>query len=207
MRPLALSRITALAISAAITLGAAGPALADDHHTPRTTAPSVQAPLPGAAALLARTEALGQVSSVPAPVTDLLETVLRADGGQIPVADAEALRAEVETAVEAAKAAAPATSPASRAAPADVVTDALAAIEKAVADLLASVTSGNPLGVIPTVTGTLTSLIDLVLGLLGGGLPATPALPAAPSLPAAAEVPATPTVTTPGLPATPLPAG
>lgn len=238
MRPLALSRITALAISAVITLGTAGPALADEHHPSRISAPTALAPLPDAAALLKQADALGNMSSVTTPVTDLLEAVLKADGGQIPAADATALKDKITAAVEAAKGTAPAPLPetpaaeapavqtpaeapavqapalpvavggakAAKAAPADIVTDALATVEKAVAGLLAAVTSGDATGVVPQVTATLTSLVNLVVAtVLGSGLPAADlaGLPTLPTLPVEApELPVDPPV---GLPAAPLP--
>ncbi|MEU4271990.1 hypothetical protein [Streptomyces sp. NPDC026092] len=245
MRPLALSRLTALAISAAITLGTAGPALADDHRPSRITAPAARAPLPDAAALLAQTKALGDMSSVTAPVTELLAAVLAADDGQLPAADAEALKAKITAAIDAAKgtvpapaveaptvaapavqapaAAAPAAvapgvqapalplaAGAAKAAPVDIVADALATIEKAVAGLLAAVTSGDATGVVPQVTATLTSLVNLVVAtVLGTGLPAPDlaGLPALPALPI--EVPELPVDPPVELPVTPpvLPAG
>ncbi|MEU9704599.1 hypothetical protein [Streptomyces sp. NPDC047981] len=237
MRPLALSRITALAISAAITLGTAGPALADDHRPSRVTAPAAQVPLPNAAALLAQTKALGSMSSVTAPVTELLEAVLKADNGQLPAADAEALKTKIAAAIAEAKGTVPAPLPETpaveapavqapavpapavqtptlpvgaagaryvKAAPADIVADALATVEKAVAALLAAVTSGNAAGVVPQVTATLTALVNVVVAtVLGSGLPAPDlaGLPALPTLPV--EVPEVPVDPPVELPVTP----
>ncbi|WP_234285471.1 hypothetical protein [Streptomyces venezuelae] len=193
MRPLATRRITALAISAAITLGTAGPAFADEHRPSTAAARAARAPLPNAAALLSQTEALGELGSVITPVTDLLTATLKADSGQLPAADAEALKAKIAAAVDQAKAAAPA----------DVVTDALATVEKAVAGLLAAVTSGDAGGVVPQVTATLTSLVNLAVAtVLGSGLPAPDlaGLPQLPSLPVAVpELPVDP----PALPVDP----
>ncbi|MGW2016339.1 hypothetical protein [Streptomyces sp. NPDC001927] len=246
MRPLALSRLTALAISAAITLGTAGPALADDHRPSRITAPAAQAPLPDAAALLAQTKALGDMSSVTAPVTELLEAVLAADNGQLPAADAEAFKTKITAAIDAAKGTVPAPLPATPAvqaptvaapavqapavaapaapapgvqapalpvaagaakvapaAPVDIVADALATVEKAVAALLAAVTSGDATGVVTQVTATLTSLVNVVVAtVLGAGLPA-PDLAGLPTLPALpVEVPELPVDPPIGLPVT-----
>ncbi|WP_435974319.1 hypothetical protein [Streptomyces sp. Qhu_M48] len=240
MRPLATRRITALAISAVITLGTAGPAVAGEHHPSTAADRAARAPLPDAAALLTQAEALGGLGSVTTPVTDLVKAALKADEGQIPATDAEALKAEIAAAVEQAKATAPAplpdapatppatdlpvappaglpvTPPAAdlpveaptlpvkppvglpvtagakaawageAAAPADVVDDALATVEKAVAALLAAVTSGDAGGVVPQVTATLTSLVNLAVAtVLGSGLPAPDlaGLPALPTLP------------------------
>lgn len=192
------------------------------------------------------------------PVTELVTAALKADEGQLPAADAEALKAKIAAAVDEAKAAAPAplpdapvtppstdlpvTPPAElpvtppavetpvdlpakppveapalpvkppvglpvaagakaawagkTAAPADVVDDALATVEKAVAALLAAVTSGNAGGVVPQVTATLTSLVNLAVAtVLGSGLPAPDlaGLPSLPSLPVTApELPVDP---------------
>ncbi|MFF5918276.1 hypothetical protein ACFY8C_08020 [Streptomyces flavochromogenes] len=289
MRPLATRRITALAISAVITLGTAGPAFADEHHPSTAAERAARAPLPDAAALLTQAEELGDLGSVTTPVTELVTAALKADSGQLPAADAEALKAKIAAAVEEAKATAPAPLPATpvtppsadlpvtppsadlpvtppaaelpvtppavetpvelpatppveapalpvkppvtlpvaadakaawagkAAAPADVVGDALATVEKAVAALLAAVTSGDAGGVVPQVTATLTSLVNLAVAtVLGSGLPAPDlaGLPALPTLPVTApelpvdppELPVDPPVDVPELPvAAPLP--
>ncbi|MGW6392801.1 hypothetical protein ACWFR1_20325 [Streptomyces sp. NPDC055103] len=268
MRPLATRRFTALAISAAITLGAAGPAAAGEHHPSSAADRAAHAPLPEAAALLPQAEALGDLGAVTAPVAELVTAALKADAGQLPAADADALKKKIAAAVEQAKDAAPAPLPetpapdvpapdlpapdlpapdlpapdlpapdlpapdlptpdlpvtppavetpvglpakppvtlpvaagakaaAGSAAPADVVDDALATVEKAVADLLAAVTSGDAAGVVPQVTATLTSLVNLAVAtVLGSGLPAPnlAGLPALPALPVTApELPVDP---------------
>ncbi|MFJ2936399.1 hypothetical protein ACIO8G_27025 [Streptomyces sp. NPDC087219] len=295
MRPLATRRITALAISAVITLGTAGPAMADERHPSTAAERAARAPLPGAAALLTQAEALGDLGSVTTPVTELVTAALKADSGQLPAADAETLKAKIAAAVEEAKATAPAplpdtpvtppstdlpvtppstdlpvtppstdlpatppaaelpvTPPAAEtpvelpatppveapalpvnppvtlpvaadakaawagkaAAPADVVDDALATVEKAVAALLAAVTSGDATGVVPQVTATLTSLVNLAVAtVLGSGLPAPDlaGLPTLPTLPVTApelpvdppELPVDPPADVPELPVTP----
>ncbi|MFF9338592.1 hypothetical protein ACF1CG_02325 [Streptomyces sp. NPDC014773] len=277
MRPLASRRLTALAISAAITLGTAGPAVAGEHRPSPAADRAAHAPLPDAAALLAQTEALADVGGVTTPVTELVTAALKADGGQVPAADAESLKARIQAAVDRAKETAPAPVPetpalpeapvappaaeapvtppaveapvtppaveapvappaaetpaglpvkppvtlpvaagaaaveARKAAPADLVDDALASVEKAVAGLLAAVTSGDAAGVAPQVTATLTSLVNLAVAtVLGSGLPAPdlaglPALPAlpveAPELPV--DAPVKPPVSAPELPVKP----
>ncbi|MEU8759816.1 hypothetical protein [Streptomyces sp. NPDC048659] len=283
MRPHAVPRLTALAISAVLTLGTAGPAFADEARPalPATLAGG-RAPLPDAAALLAQAEALGDLGSVSTPVTELITAALKVDGGQLPAADADALKKKIDTAVDAAKEAAPAPVPEApvpgtpavdppppaaptpatglpavptpatglpavptpaaglpaaglpavappaaglpavgapaglpvtagvrAAAPADVVADALAGVQTAVAGLLAAVTSGDAGKVVPQVTSALTSLVNLAVAtVLGGGLPAPdlaglPALPslAAPALPV--EAPVKPPVDTGALPIKP----
>ncbi|MFB7276585.1 hypothetical protein ACFCZV_05710 [Streptomyces hydrogenans] len=288
MRPLASRRLTALAISAAITLGTAGPAVAGELHPSSAADRAAHAPLPDAAALLTQTKALADVGGVTTPVTELVTAALEADGGQVPAADAESLKARIQAAVDRAKETAPAPVPetpalpeppvtppavdtpvtppavdapvappaadapltppavdtpvappaveapvvppavetpaglpvkppvtlpvaagaaavkAGRAAPADLVDDALATVEKAVAGLLAAVTSGDAAGVVPQVTATLTSLVNLAVAtVLGSGLPAPdlaglPALPALPVEPP--ELPVDPPVEAPELP-------
>ncbi|WP_137993661.1 hypothetical protein [Streptomyces vilmorinianum] len=244
MRPLASSRLTVLAISAAITFGTAAPAVADVHEPSRAASVTARAPLPDATALLAQAEALGKLGSVLDPVTELLAAALKADDGQLPAADVEALKAKITSAIDAAKGAAPVPAPETpaveapaveapaveapaveapaveapavqapaveapaveapalpvsapaaagaksavgKAAPADLVGDALATVEKAVAGLLAAVTSGDAAGVVPQVTATLTSLVNMVVAtVLGSGLPAPDlaGLPALPALP------------------------
>ncbi|GGY80028.1 hypothetical protein GCM10010363_71250 [Streptomyces omiyaensis] len=278
MRPLASPRLTVLAISAALTLGTAGPAVADRLHPSSAADRAARAPLPDAAALLAQAEALGDVGGVTTPVTALVTAALEADGGQVPATDADALGARIRAAVERAKETAPAplpetpaapalpvappvdapavppavevpatppaadvpvTPPAAEApvvppavevpaglpakppvtlpvaagakaakpaaaAPADLVDDALASVEKAVAGLLAAVTSGEAGGVAPQVTATLTSLVNLAVAtVLGSGLPAPdlPGLPALPPLPVEVpQLPVDPPVEAPELP-------
>ncbi|MFI8510874.1 hypothetical protein ACIGHB_07045 [Streptomyces sp. NPDC085460] len=298
MRPLASRRLTALAISAALSLGMAGPAVADQLHPSAAADRAAHAPLPDAAALLAQTKALGDVGGVTTPVTELVTAALKADDGQVPAADAMALKAKIETAVEQAKATAPAPLPetpaapeapivppaaeapvtppaveapvtppaveapvtppvgetpvtppaaetpvtppaveapvtppavevpaelpvtppvalpvaagarATQAAPADLVDDALASVEKAVADLVAAATSGDAAGVVPQVTAALTSLVNLAVAtVLGSGLPAPDlaGLPALPSLPVEApELPVEPPAEVPALPELPV---
>ncbi|MET9676891.1 hypothetical protein ABZY68_27925 [Streptomyces sp. NPDC006482] len=291
MRPLATRRLTALAISAVITLGAAGPAAAGEHHPSSAADRAARAPLPEAAALLTQAQALGELGAVTTPVTELVTAALKADAGQLPAADADALKAKIAAAVEQAKGTAPAPLPETpapdlpapdlpapdlpapdlpapdlpapelpapdlpapdlpapdlpapelpapdlpvtppavetpvglpvkppvtlpvmagakaadtgRAAPADIVDDALATVEKAVAGLLAAVTSGDAGGVVPQVTATLTSLVNLAVAtVLGSGLPAPDlaGLPALPALPVAVpELPVEP----PALPVDP----
>ncbi|MFF7437667.1 hypothetical protein [Streptomyces sp. NPDC008122] len=282
MRPLAIRRLTALAISAAISLGTAGPAFAGEHHPSPAADRAAHAPVPDTAALLAQAQSLGGLGSVTTPVTELVTAALKADSGRLPAADVEAFKAKIAAAVEEAKATAaapdgpapqlpatppspdlpvaapvippaaelPATPPAAelpgtppaaelpvtppaaelpvepsaglpvaagaasaagKAAPADVVSDALASVEKAVAGLLAAVASGDAGGVVPQVTSTLTSLVDLAVStVLGSGLPAPDlaGLPTLPQLPVTApELPVEPPVAAPELPvAPPLPA-
>ncbi|MFJ3665253.1 hypothetical protein ACIPSE_02240 [Streptomyces sp. NPDC090106] len=60
----------------------------------------------------------------------------------------------------------------SKAPSADAVGDALGALQKAVTDLLAAATGGDPAKVVPAAQGVLTSLVSAIVAiLLGGGLP------------------------------------
>ncbi|WP_225799441.1 hypothetical protein [Streptomyces sp. NK15101] len=208
MRPLATRHLTALAISAALTLGTAGPAFAGEHHPSSTADRVAHAPLPDVTDLPAQAEALGGLGSVATPVTELVTAALEADSGRLSAADAEAFKAEIATAVDQAKATAPAFLPDAPAAPelptapVDVVSDTLGSVEKAVAALLSTLTSGVG-GVVPQVTSTLSSLLNLVLGPVLGGLPA-PDAATAPTLPATApELPVKPPATVPELPVKP----
>ncbi|MFJ4909110.1 hypothetical protein ACIQCR_29185 [Streptomyces sp. NPDC093249] len=81
VRPLAARRPTALAISAVVTLGTAGPALAVAHHPSPAAERAARAPLPGTAALLDRADALGKPGSVTTPVTELVEAAPEAGPG------------------------------------------------------------------------------------------------------------------------------
>ncbi|WP_432156637.1 MULTISPECIES: hypothetical protein [unclassified Streptomyces] len=215
-----------------------------------------RAPVPGADALSSRSRTLGDLGSVLTPVTELLDTVLKADNGQLTPEQATRLGDAVKTAVAGMAAAPAVTLPqtrtpalpqtpalpalpelpalpavpavpplplpavksgqaddkadARRAASADVQDDAIAAVQKAVGELLAAATSGDVGKVVPSATGVINSLVDLVAAtLLGAGLPAADmtGLPELASLPAdAASLPA---AETPSLPAEvpALPAG
>ena len=75
-----------------------------------------RAPVPGADALLAQVKGLGDLGGVLAPVTDLLNAVLKADNGQLSAEEATKLGDAVKDAIAKATAAAPAV-PAAPAAP------------------------------------------------------------------------------------------
>ncbi|MFE7517691.1 hypothetical protein ACFU8I_41670 [Streptomyces sp. NPDC057540] len=231
MRPLATRRLTALAISAALALGTAGPAFAGEHHPPTAAERAARTPLPDATAPPTLADAPDAPGSVNTSVTELVAAALTSGSGRPSAADVEAFKAKIAAAVEEAKATAPAPLPDTPAPetpaaapsadlpvapPAGVVDGALASVGKAVTALLAAVTSGAAGGVVPQVTSTLTSLVDqAVAAVLGGGppapglagLPALPALPAAvPEPPVAApELPVTPPVAASDLPVEPPP--
>ncbi|WP_416963670.1 hypothetical protein [Streptomyces sp. Agncl-13] len=207
---------------------------ADNDSARKHVHAASSAPVPGADALLAQVKGLGDVGGVLTPVTDLLTQALKADNGQLSADQAKTLGDAVTAAIAKVTAAAPAAPavpavpaapavpavpavPAAPAlpslksgddskaeAPADLAGDALASLQKAVATLLAAVTSGDVAGVVPAVTGVVTGLVNVVAAtLLGGGLPAPslPGLPALPSLPSTSALPAVPAV--PAVPALP----
>ncbi|MDQ0990992.1 hypothetical protein [Streptomyces sp. V3I7] len=198
MRGLPAGRLASTALCATVLVGAAVPAaVAADSARERTHAAS-RAPVPGADALLAQVATLGALGTVLQPVTDLLDQALK--NGQLAPAAAQKFVDAVKTAIEkitAAPPAAPETSAitppsmsAVEAAPAtgagslpgqgdakapaagDLQGDVLADLQKSVESLLQAVTSGDTGLVLPTATGVVTGLVDLVAAtLLGGGLP------------------------------------
>ncbi|MFF3769270.1 hypothetical protein [Streptomyces sp. NPDC002232] len=188
MRLLATRRLTVLAISAALTLGTAGSAVAGEHP-PSTAADRAEpAPVPGAAALPARADVLGDLGSVTASVSELVAAARKAPTGGLSEADVETFKAKIATAVAAAKATAATPLPATAATPLPN-TAATPLPDTSVAALLASVASGAADGMVPQVASTVTSLVDQVVAtVLGGGLPAVPAAPPA----TATELPVTP---------------
>ncbi|MFG2571285.1 hypothetical protein [Streptomyces sp. NPDC048481] len=218
MRGLPVRRIASTALCASLVLGLAAPAaMAADGATARErVAAASDAPVPGSAALLAQGKGLGDLSTVLAPVTQTLTTVLKADDGRLTPGEATRLGDAVKTAVAkitaetAVAPAAPAAVPPALAkgtddsgakAAADPVSDALAAVQKALDDLLQAATSLDVGQVASAVTGVLGSLLDLLSSTLNGldlSLPSVPSLPSLPGLPAeAAQAPATPALPPP----------
>ncbi|MFE3169346.1 hypothetical protein [Streptomyces sp. NPDC059224] len=118
MRALPARRLASTALCALLLAGTTGPAaVAADSAHERTHAKS-QAPVPGADALLAQVESLGNLGTVLKPVTDLLDTVLAADDGQLTPDQATQLGDAVKAAIAQVTAAAPAPAPAVPATPA-----------------------------------------------------------------------------------------
>ncbi|MFD8423486.1 hypothetical protein [Streptomyces sp. NPDC059668] len=127
MRVLPARRIASSALCATLLLGIAGPAAVaagSDSARGRTHA---AAPVPGADALLAQVQSLANISGVLAPVTDLLNAALKADGGQLPAADATKLAQAVKDAIAKATATLPAV-PAAPSVPTLPSTPALPAV-------------------------------------------------------------------------------
>ncbi|OKJ67888.1 hypothetical protein AMK29_07450 [Streptomyces sp. CB02261] len=204
MRPQAPLRLTVLAASAALTLGWAGPAAADAHKPPHASTVAAQAPLGRTAALPAGLGDLGKaVSAAVAELIASIKadgrlTTAASEAFDAKIAQAvEAAKADAMAplpttavpdlpvpdtpAVAPPKAEAPAAATvvarpvAAEAAPADLLGDAGATVQKAVADL-----------------------VDLIVSTLLGGLTAIdlPALPALPDVPALPTPPALPTLPT-----------
>lgn len=205
-------RIAAPALCATLLVGTAGPAaVAAGPARGSTPAASRGAPVPGADALPAQVESLGELGGVLTPVTALLDAVLKADNGRLPADRARKLVAAVNDAIAKVTAQA-ATMPAATApvappdsaptspvkppspsrqgahgtatpAPRDLEGDALAGLRKALDTLSAAVTSGDASRVVPAVTGVLTAVVDFLAATLqDSGLPA-PDLPGPPTPP------------------------
>ncbi|MGW2958077.1 hypothetical protein ACWDGI_06250 [Streptomyces sp. NPDC001220] len=118
MRALPARRLASTALCALLLAGITGPAaVAADSAHERTHAMS-QAPVPGADALLAQVKSLGNLGTVLKPVTDLLNTVLAADNGQLTPDQATQLGDAVKAAIAQVTAAAPAPAPTVPATPA-----------------------------------------------------------------------------------------
>jgi hypothetical protein len=112
MRGLPVRRIASTALCATLALGIAAPtALAADGDAARERTHAVsRAPVPGVDALLNQVSGLGHLGTVLTPVTDLLNTVLKADNGRLTPEQATQLGNAVKEALAKIAAAAPATS-------------------------------------------------------------------------------------------------
>lgn len=171
MRGLSTRRIASTALCAALLTAITGPvAVAADSARGRSHAAS-HAPASGADALLARVETSGKLGRALPPVTDLLNTALTADNGQLSAAEATRL-------VNSAKQAVAAMTPKANANPQakDAVSDALAALQEALDALQKAVTSGDAGQVVTAVHGVVAAFVNYLTTLLGTGLP-TPVLP------------------------------
>ncbi|WP_306189974.1 hypothetical protein [Streptomyces sp. MK5] len=199
MRGLSARRIASTALCAAFLVGISGPAaLAADSAGGHNRVAVPRTSLPGADRLLVELNGLGDLSRLGdlggrlTPVRDLATAVLTTDNGRLAPADAKKLGeaaedalAEASTSIRSAPSA-QAASGVQRAA--DPAGDALAAVQKALEDLLKSLTSGDVGQVLPAVTGLVDSLVDLVDSLLKDDGLTTPGASAAVStLPAGAS--------------------
>lgn len=179
MRVLPTRRIAASALCGALVLGAAGTALATAPDSGGDVARTVsRAPVPRAEALLGQTEALGDLGTVLTPATNLLNTVLKADNGQLSKEEAKKLGDATKGAIAQAKDKAPAQPPATpppasatspaKLLPADLRDDQLDALGKAVDALLGAVTSGKADQVEPAVENVVTALVNVSAATLLG---------------------------------------
>ncbi|MFJ8020233.1 hypothetical protein [Streptomyces sp. NPDC096311] len=112
MRALPARRLASSVLCASLLLGISGPvALAADSDSARGHT-RASAPVPGADALLAQVKSLADIAGVLAPVTDLLNAVLKAENGQLSADQAAKLAQAVKDAIAKAGAAVPVTPPA-----------------------------------------------------------------------------------------------
>ncbi|WP_406176895.1 hypothetical protein [Streptomyces canus] len=226
MRGLPARCIASCALCAALLVAVAGPTAAASRGP---------VPVPHADALRPQVEALAELGGVLTPVTDLLNTVLKADNGQISAEQAAELGDAVKDAIakitEETSAAAvtlpatgttttPSTTTGSSTtgssttgssttipsllltliqhgdvgarsvkAPADLLDDAIDALEKAIDDLLTAVTSGEATQVESTLPAVISGLVDAVAAtMLDTELPA-PDLAGLSSLPSSSQLP------------------
>jgi hypothetical protein len=238
-------RFASIALCAAFLAGVSSPAaMADDSAREHGRAAAARTPLPDPEVLLAQVKNLAHIDGRLAPVRDLVTAVLTSGNGELSAADAQKLGdaakdalAGMTSTVSAASAAVvvpavpavpfvaaprfPAAGvgvllrPAAQRRATDPTSDAVAAVQKALDDLLNAVTSGDVGQVLPAVTGLVADLIDLVTATLqdgGGSALPSGATASAPTLPAltvpALTVPGetvpgvtVPGITLPGMPA------
>jgi hypothetical protein len=238
MRGLPARCIASCALSAALLVAVAGPSAAASRGP---------VPVPHADALRPQVQALAQLGGVLTPVTDLLNTVLKADNGQISVEQAAKLgdavkdaTAKITEATSAAAVTLPATGTTtapstttgstttpsmttgstttpsmttgstttpipsllltliqngddgrarSVKAPADLLDDAIDALEKAIDDLITAVTSGEATQVESTLPAVISGLVDAVAAtMVDTELPA-PDLAGLSTLPSGSQLP------------------
>src|SRR4051812_16992913 len=170
MRALPARRIASSTLCAALLVGITGPAaMAVAPARERSHAASPDAPFLSADALRAQVRKLKAFGAEVTPVTDLLNAALNADNGRLSAAEARKLGDAAKRALAKVAAKAPAGTVKSRASErraADPTGDLLEALEKALDDLLQSITSGDVSQVLPSVSGLLTDLINLLTGTL-----------------------------------------
>lgn len=228
MRGLPVRRTAGTALCATLVLGFAAPsALAADAGATRERAHAVPgAPLSGADALLARARSLDDVEPALSPVTDLLDTSLKAGGHRMEADRARRLGAAAGDALtRVAESAGPAGAPAAeRVGPrtpsrsADLADDALAVLDGQLDALLEAAASGDVGQILPAATKLVSGLSELVTSLADDlSLPESAELPDLSelaelpdlsdlpglSLPQEPEEAADPPAETPALPADP----
>lgn len=149
MRALPARRIASSVLCATLLLGIAAPvAIAADGDSARGRTHAA-APVPGADALLAQVQALGDIGGVLAPVTDLLNAVLKADDGQLSADQAATLGQAVKDAIAKVTAVAPVTPPVTLPVP---TTDPATATDTAATTLPATPTLPTAVPTLPSLT-------------------------------------------------------
>jgi hypothetical protein len=179
MRAMPTRRIASGALCAAVLVGITGPAaMAADPATGRSHAASPGTPLTGADALRTKLRRLNAFGGEATPVADLVDAALKADKGRMPAAEARKLgdAAKHALAEVAAEAAAKGVLPAptrGTAAPraserraADPTSDALAALEEAIDNLVQAAVSGDIDQVYPSAAYLLSQAIELLTATL-----------------------------------------
>lgn len=195
MRGLPVRRIASTALCATLVLGISGPAAmaADGAAAHERKVASSNTPVAGTDALLAQAQGLGELGTVLTPVANLLNTVLKAEDGQLTAEQATELGDAVKAAVAKITAATPATpvTPATPATPADP--------EAEPADPAAEVPAK------PEVPADPAAEVPAKPADPAAAVPAKPAVPADPAvvLPAKPAVPADSAVVLPAKPAAP----
>ncbi|MFD7277017.1 hypothetical protein ACFV80_08135 [Streptomyces sp. NPDC059862] len=190
MRALPARRMASSALCAALLVGITGPvAMAADSTRERTRTASPDARLPGADTLHAQVRKLNALGSEFAPVTELLNAVLKADDHQLSAAEARKLGDAAKAALAKVAAKAPATSaPTAGVLPrdtdltsdddTDLTNDELDAMEEAIDSLVeVATTSDDESQVLLSVDDLLNEVWGLIDGLLGTGLPILTPLP------------------------------
>ncbi|AOR34210.1 hypothetical protein BFF78_26970 [Streptomyces fodineus] len=168
-------RIASIALSAALLAGATGPVAFAADSTPERAHTAASAPVPGADKLLAQVNTLGHFGTLLEPVSNLLNTVLKADKGQLSADQATKLVQAAKDAVTKVATSAPASDPmsppsktdADAKARADRVSDAKATLTKALDTLQKATTSGDGDQVTGAAHGVLSGLLGLLTSLLG----------------------------------------
>ncbi|MET9803371.1 hypothetical protein [Streptomyces sp. NPDC006368] len=192
MRLLTPRRCAATALCAALTLGAAGPAVAHSD--------SAHAPLPKAESLMKQVKPLDDAATLLDPITILLTAVITANEGKLATADATKYSASIDAAMEAIRKSNAADTPNaptdettaddSQVNPApDAMDEALANVDKAVDELVAASTKGTTANVELQVQATVKSVADMLL-VTAKNAQATPAT----NLPAPNDMTQTPAV-------------
>ncbi|MGW2567097.1 hypothetical protein [Streptomyces sp. NPDC001537] len=148
MRALPARRIASVALSAALLVGIAAPAAVAAGSARERARTSSLGPVPGADELIPQIKKLGDIGGVLTPVARLLSAVLKADGGQLSVVEAQKLGDAVKDAI------AKATPLRTKA----VKGDALTALKKAVDALIVAATSGDAEKVPPAVSSMVSAL-------------------------------------------------